>query len=112
MARPLIHYIQPPVSRFGLSIAVATQQSFFHRLPIDTATATPYPGGFAMQKLGRASDQECLRLMLAFFRIDDPRQRLGLIALAEWFAVASRSEPRETPRPALQDNRKPIRRRT
>jgi hypothetical protein len=65
-----------------------------------------------MQKLGRASDQECLRLMLAFFRIDDPRQRLGLIALAEWFAVASRSEPRETPHPALQDNRKPIRRRT
>jgi hypothetical protein len=100
-----------PVSRFGLSISVATQQNFSHRLP-STVTTTPDPGGFAMQKLGRASDQECLRLMLAFFRIDDPRQRLGLIALAEWFAAASRSEPRETPRPALQDNRKPIRRRT
>jgi hypothetical protein len=65
-----------------------------------------------MQKLGRASDQESLRLMMAFFRIDDSRQRLGLIALAEWFAAAPGSEPRETPYPVLQDNRKPIRRRT
>ena len=65
-----------------------------------------------MQKLGRASDQECLRLMLAFFRIDDPEQRLGLVALAEWFAAAARSGRPEKPQPILQDNRKPVRRRT
>jgi hypothetical protein len=65
-----------------------------------------------MQKLGRASDQECLRLTLAFFRINDPRQRLGLIALAEWFAAAPGSESGERPYPVLQDNRKPTRRRT
>lgn len=64
-----------------------------------------------MQKLERASDQECLRLMLAFFRIDDPRQRLGLIGLAEWYAAAAQLPPRETPLPALQDNCKQIRRR-
>ena len=63
-----------------------------------------------MRKLGRASDRDCLRLMLAFFRIEDPRQRLSLIALAEWFAAAQRSEPGEKPYPVLQDNRKPIRR--
>jgi hypothetical protein len=65
-----------------------------------------------MQKLERASDQECLRLMLAFFRIEDPAQRLRLIALAEWFAVDPNIEPGGSPAPILQDNRKQIRRRT
>jgi hypothetical protein len=65
-----------------------------------------------MQKLERASDQECLRLMLAFFRIEDPGQRLGLIALAEWFAADPIAGPQEPPPPILQDNRKQIRRRT
>jgi hypothetical protein len=65
-----------------------------------------------MQKLERASDQECLRLMLAFFRIEDPGQRLGLIALAEWFAADPRAGPHQPPTPILQDNRKQIRRRT
>jgi hypothetical protein len=65
-----------------------------------------------MQKLDRASDQECLRLMLAFFRIEDPAQRLRLIALAEWFAADPSVGPRESPPPILQDNRKQIRRRT
>jgi hypothetical protein len=65
-----------------------------------------------MQKMERASDQECLRLMLAFFRIEDPAQRLRLIALAEWFAADPSIEPGGSPPPILQDNRKQIRRRT
>jgi hypothetical protein len=65
-----------------------------------------------MQKLERASDQESLRLMLAFFRIENPGQRLGLIALAEWFASNTKVGPREFSAPILQDNRKQPRRRT
>jgi hypothetical protein len=65
-----------------------------------------------MQEQERASDQECLRLMLAFFRIADPAQRLRLIALAEYLVAASRPESREKPPPLLQDNRKQVRRGT
>ena len=65
-----------------------------------------------MQKLERASDQECLRLMLAFFRIKDPGQRVGLIALTEWFASNSKVGQREFSAPIMQDNRKQTRRRT
>jgi hypothetical protein len=65
-----------------------------------------------MQKLERASDQECLRLMLAFFRIEDPAKRLRLIGLAEWFAMDPSIGLSESPPPILQDNRKQIRRRT
>jgi hypothetical protein len=65
-----------------------------------------------MQKLERASDQECLRLMLAFFRIEDPAQRFRLITLAEWFAPDPSVGPSASPVPILQDNHKQIRRRT
>ena len=65
-----------------------------------------------MPMLEQASDQECLRLMLAFFRIGDPRQRLGLIGLAEWYATAATLQPYEKPPPVLQDNLKRIRRKT
>jgi hypothetical protein len=74
--------------------------------------ANPNPRVFDMQKLERASDQECLRLMLAFFRIEDPAQRLRLIALAEWFAADSSVRPCESTAPIMQDNHKQIRRRT
>jgi hypothetical protein len=47
-----------------------------------------------MGELQRASDQESLRLVLAFFRIDDPSQRLAVITLAEWFADEACSGPR------------------
>jgi hypothetical protein len=65
-----------------------------------------------MQKLDRASDQEGLRLMLAFFRINNPEQRLGLIALAECFAAAPGLARRRSRIPILQDNRKPGRPKT
>lgn len=42
-----------------------------------------------MWRVGRATDEEGLRLMLAFFNIDDPRQRLRLIELAETYARGS-----------------------
>jgi hypothetical protein len=104
------------MSRFDLPSLADAQHILLTGLPNRRGDATPrsshYPRGCEMQKLGRASDQECLRLTLAFFQIDDPRQRLGLIALAEWFAAAPRSEPSEKPYPVLQDNRKPIQRRT
>lgn len=39
-----------------------------------------------MWRNGRASDEEGLRLMLAFFTIDDPAKRRRLIELAESFS--------------------------
>jgi hypothetical protein len=39
-----------------------------------------------MWRIGRASDEEGLRLMLAFFTIDDPAKRRQLIGLAESFS--------------------------
>jgi hypothetical protein len=65
-----------------------------------------------MQKSDRASDQEGLRLMLAFFRINSPAQRLDLIALAECFAAVPELQPRKSRPPILQDNRKPVRPKT
>jgi hypothetical protein len=69
-----------------------------------------------MQGLGRPSDQECLQIMLAFFRINDLGQRRGLIALAEWFAASPGPAFGETsrgkPSPIVQDNRRQTRRRT
>ncbi|MDB5631554.1 MAG: hypothetical protein JWR49_409 [Tardiphaga sp.] len=59
-----------------------------------------------MWKVGRASDEEGLRMMLAFFNIADPRQRLRLIELAEAFA---RGAPLASGESALtlQDNAQP-----
>jgi hypothetical protein len=110
--RPFIQNIHLSVS-FWSSHTNRRAAKFSHRLLNDGSNRKPVSrGGFAMQKLGRASDRECLRLMQAFFRIEEPRQRLGLISLAERFAAAPRSEPGDKPHPILQDNRKPIRRRT
>jgi hypothetical protein len=56
-----------------------------------------------MWQVGRATDEEGLRMMLAFFGIDDPRQRLRLIELAE--AIAKGSVPLDGDVSlALQDN--------
>ncbi|MEH2471900.1 hypothetical protein V1281_006912 [Nitrobacteraceae bacterium AZCC 2161] len=59
-----------------------------------------------MWKVGRASDAEGLRMMLAFFNIDDPRQRLRLIELAEAFARGAPLASGESAL-ALQDNAQP-----
>jgi hypothetical protein len=64
-----------------------------------------YPGEFAMGELQRASDQESLRLVLAFFRIDDPSQRLAVITLAEWFADEACSGPRGSSPPFSRHDR-------
>jgi hypothetical protein len=42
-------------------------------------------------EFGRASDDEGLRLVLAFFKVGDPRQRKLIIDLAETFAEASQA---------------------
>jgi hypothetical protein len=57
-------------------------------------------------KVGRASDAEGLRMMLAFFNIDDPRLRLRLIELAETFARGAPLASDESAL-ALQDNARP-----
>jgi quinol monooxygenase YgiN len=41
--------------------------------------------------LGRASDEEALRLVLAFYCIMEPEKRSALIALAERMAGGSRA---------------------
>jgi hypothetical protein len=57
-------------------------------------------------KVGRASDEEGLRMMLAFFNVDDPRQRLRLIELAEAFAKGEAQASGERGI-VLQDNAQP-----
>jgi hypothetical protein len=100
------------MSRFDLHSPIGAPQIWRMGLPIWQSNANPNPRVFAMQKLERASDQECLRLMLAFFRIEDPAQRLRLITLAEWFAADSSVGPCESTAPIMQDNHTQIRRRT
>jgi hypothetical protein len=56
-----------------------------------------------MWLVGRATDEEGLRLMLAFFKIDEPRQRLRIIELAEAFARGTAPVDGEAAL-ALQDN--------
>ncbi len=55
-----------------------------------------------MWRNGRAADQEGLRMMLAFFSIDDPVQRLRLIELAEAFGSGALRDGLDGL--ALQDN--------
>jgi hypothetical protein len=57
-----------------------------------------------MWRHGRASDEEGLRLMLAFFTIDDPAKRRRLIALAESFASGEASELTTNALSVVQDN--------
>ena len=66
-----------------------------------------------MWELGRASDNDALRLVVAFLQIHEPERRLELIKLAEYFQSISERLPRQ--KPALsQDNydgrRNPFRR--
>jgi hypothetical protein len=76
-----------------------------------------------MWRNGRASDEEGLRLMLAFFTIDDPAKRRQLIELAESFSSGEapsltkgalslvqdnmRSKTRADPQPTASDPFKP-----
>jgi len=57
-----------------------------------------------MWELGRASDAEALRLMLAFLRVNEPERRKALIDLAELFERNSAPLPKKVMHKITQDN--------
>lgn len=60
--------------------------------------------GLRLWRVGRASDQEGLRLMLAYLQIPDPELRKQIVRLAERFA----GHPQPTLIPTIaQDNVEP-----
>lgn len=49
-------------------------------------------GGIDVWRYGRASDEEALRMVLAYLKINDPERRKEVMALAEGHADASETQ--------------------